>query len=136
MSPESDKRVDELRRQLKALGYLDAGVDRFVLGAARESRGPFAMAARTSVRVGLLGGALLGPAAAVGLSARMPGLVSGPRDASVLAIYLAGFFVIAVAAAAFVVSAAAAAFAGSRQQRFAVRAKRASRAAAWLIAIG
>jgi hypothetical protein len=136
MSPESDKRVDELRQQLKALGYLDAGVDRFVLGAARETRGPLAMAARTSLRVGLLGGALLGPAAAVGLSARLPGLVSGPRDAGVLAVYLAIVFFAAVTAATFVVSTASAAFARSADARFATRARTASRAAAWIFTIG
>ena len=37
--PEHDTRVDDLRQQLRALGYLDAGVDRFVLGAgARRAR--------------------------------------------------------------------------------------------------
>ena len=32
------RRVDELRQQLRALGYLDAGVDRFVLGPAQATR--------------------------------------------------------------------------------------------------
>ena len=35
---------------------------------------------------------LLGPAAALGLSARLPGLITGPRDAFVVALYLGGFF--------------------------------------------
>ena len=60
------------------------------------------MAARTSLRVGVLGCALLGPAAAVGLGARLPGLVTGVRDALVAAVYLAVIFSIAAAAAAFV----------------------------------
>ena len=60
----------------------------FVLGAARETRGPFALAARASLRVGLLGGILLGPAAAIGVGARLPGLISGVRDALVIAVYL------------------------------------------------
>ena len=55
-----DQRVDELRRQLRSLGYLEAGVDRFVLGPARQQRGPAALAARLALRVGLLGGVLLG----------------------------------------------------------------------------
>lgn len=119
MVPESDRRVDELRQQLKALGYLDAGVDRFVLGAANEGHGPLAVALRASLRVGLLGGALLGPAAALGVGARLPGLVSGARDAVVLAVYLAIFFLAAVTAVACCVSVTAAA--AARRGRFAVR---------------
>lgn len=127
MVPEPDTRVDELRAQLRSLGYLDAGVDRFVLGAARDTRGPIGVAARTAARVGLLGGALLGPAAAIGVGARLPGLVSGVRDAIVLAVYLAIFFVAAVAITSFLVSLAASAFA---------RARGASRAAAWIFTSG
>ena len=82
-----DARVDTLRQQLRSLGYLDAGVDRFVLGAARGQRGPFGVAAGASLRVSVLGAALLGPAAALGLAGRLPGLVSGLRDAIVLALY-------------------------------------------------
>ena len=125
MVPEPDKRVDELRQQLRSLGYLDAGVDRFVLGAASQTRGPIGIAARTSLRVGLLGGALLGPAAAIGVGARLPGLVSGVRDAAVIALYLAVLFVIAVAAGAFVVTLAAAT----------ARARQAPRVAAWIFTI-
>jgi Type I phosphodiesterase / nucleotide pyrophosphatase len=110
-----DERIDELRQRLRTLGYLDAGVDRFVLAPARGARGPVAVAA--SVRVGLLGGLLLGPAAALGVGARLPGLVSGARDAVVLAIYLAVLFVGAIAAATFAVS---------------LLARRASRLMGWL----
>jgi hypothetical protein len=124
MVPDPDTRVDELRQQLRSLGYLDAGVDRFVLGAANERRGPIAIAARTGVRVGLLGAALLGPAAAIGLGARLPGLVHGARDAIVLALYLAVFFFAAVGIASFVVSVTAAS------------AARGARAAAWIVTIG
>jgi len=80
--------VEQLREQLRSLGYLDARVDRFVLGrSVAGSTATWALAA--SGRIGLLAGALLGPAAAVGLSARMPGLVTGVADAIVLAVYLA-----------------------------------------------
>jgi type I phosphodiesterase/nucleotide pyrophosphatase len=95
VSPSPDPRVDELREQLKALGYLDARVDRFVLGAAsRRSRG-VALAAAASARLGLLAGLLLGPAGAIGLRARVPGLVASGTDAIVLAAYLAVFFGVA-----------------------------------------
>jgi hypothetical protein len=77
---------------LRSLGYLDAGVDRFVLGPAREARRPVAIAALASVRIGLLAAALLGPAAAVGIGTRLPGLITGTRDAVVVAVYLALLF--------------------------------------------
>jgi Type I phosphodiesterase / nucleotide pyrophosphatase len=97
-----DPRVDELRQRLRSLGYLDAGVDRFVLGPARATRRPLAIAFLSSVRVGVVAALLLGPAAAIGLSARLPGLVTGPRDALVIAVYLGAFFGLGIAAAAFV----------------------------------
>jgi hypothetical protein len=129
----SDK-VDELRRQLRSLGYLDAGVDRFVLGPARERRGPAASAARLALRVGLLGGLLLGPAAAIGVGARLPGLVSSVRDAAVIAVYLALVFFVAVSVLSFVVSLSLATVARTRGDRFTRRAALASRAAGWIIA--
>jgi hypothetical protein len=84
-----DPRVDELRQQLRSLGYLDAGVDRFVLAPAVRSRRPAVIALLASLRSGIIAGALLGPAAAVGIGARLPGLVTGMRDATVIAVYLA-----------------------------------------------
>ena len=99
-----DPRVDELRQRLRSLGYLDAGVDRFVLGPARATRRPSAIAFLASLRVGIIAALLLGPAAALGLSARLPGLVTGPRDAAVVAIYLGGFFGAAMTAAAIAAS--------------------------------
>ena len=99
-----DPRVDELRQRLRSLGYLDAGVDRFVLGPARATRRPSAIAFLASLRVGIIAALLLGPAAALGLSARLPGLVTGPRDAVVVALYLGGFFGVAMAAVAIAAS--------------------------------
>lgn len=103
-----DPRVDDLRQQLRALGYLDAGVDRFVLGSARDARRPSTIAWLSSGRIGLLAAALLGPAAAIGVAARLPGLITGARDAVVVASYLGVFFGCAVAASAAVVSLAVA----------------------------
>jgi hypothetical protein len=99
--PSSDARVDELRQHLKALGYLDAGVDRFVLGPAQATRSPALIALLASVRSGIVAGALLGPAAALGVGGRLPGLVTGIRDAIVLAVYLGGLFAAAVAGVSF-----------------------------------
>lgn len=99
-----DASVDELRQRLRALGYLDAGVDRFVLGPAREARRPLAIAALASLRVGVLAGALLGPAVALGIGTRLPTLVTGPRDAVVIAVYIALLFGAAVMLMAFLAS--------------------------------
>jgi hypothetical protein len=98
----SDARVDELRRHLKSLGYLDAGVDRFVLGPVQAARSPTLIALLASLRSGVLAGALLGPAAALGVGGRMPGLVTGIRDAIVIAVYLGILFAASVAALSFV----------------------------------
>jgi hypothetical protein len=96
--------VDELRQRLKALGYLDAGVDRFVLAPARGERRPTLIALLASLRIGVVAALLLGPAAAVGVGGRIPGLVTGSQDALVIAAYLGLLFGAAVAAAAFTAS--------------------------------
>lgn len=96
-----DRRVDELRQQLRSLGYLDAGVDRFVLAPAVRRHRPSAIALLASVRSGIVAALLLGPAAAIGLAARLPGLVTGVRDAIVIAIYMAVLFGAAVTVLSF-----------------------------------
>jgi hypothetical protein len=98
------REVDELRQQLRSLGYLDAGVDRFVLGSARHARRPSAIAWLASVRIGLIAAVLLGPAAAIGVAARVPGLITGPRDGFVVAAYLALLFGAGVLVLSFAVS--------------------------------
>ncbi len=103
-NPDPVNNVDELRRQLRALGYLDAGVNRFVLGPVRGTRKPAVIALLASLRVGILAALLLGPAAAIGLGGRLPGLVTGPRDAIVVALYMAALFGAAVAIAGFAAS--------------------------------
>ena len=102
--PSEDANVDELRQRLRSLGYLDAGVDRFVLGPARQTRGPLGIAALASIRIGTLAAVLLGPAAAIGIAARLPGLVTGTRDAIVVALYLGVLFGLAATAVSFIAS--------------------------------
>ena len=102
------REVDDLRKQLRSLGYLDAGVDRFVLAPAAASRAPLAIAWLASVRIGVLAALLLGPAAAIGVAARAPGLITGARDGFVVAVYLGLLFGAGGCAVAFAVSAAAA----------------------------
>ena len=123
------RRVDELRQQLRELGYLDAGVDRFVLGPATATRPPLTIALLASLRVGCLAALLLGPAAAIGLNGRLPGLVTGARDALVVAGYLGLLFGAGVSAAAFVASLLVATLAGERVARRAYPLSRAAGAA-------
>ncbi len=79
--------VDSVRDELRRLGYLDSGLDRFVLGGARG--GSLVSASwRVALRVGLLGGVVMAAAltlAAAGLDTR---LLSAPSDLAVLALYL------------------------------------------------
>jgi len=127
----SDDRVDELRQRLRSLGYLDAGVDRFVLGSAQATRRPTTLAVLAGVRIGLLSALLLGPIAAAGLGLRIPGLVSGARDAIVLAVYLGALFFLVTAVLSAGVSLVASAFVRAGGERSTQRAQRASRLAAW-----
>lgn len=128
-----EQRVDELRKQLRALGYLDAGVDRFVLGPAQSARSPWSIAALSSLRVGLIAAALLGPAAAIGIRTRLPGLVTGTQDAIVIALYLAVLFGVTAIAFSLAASMAVARLAATAD---AARARFLSRAAGTLVAIG
>lgn len=121
--PSNTNDVDDLRRQLRALGYLEAGVDRFLLAPTQDTRRPAALAFLSSVRVGILGGLLLGPAAAIGVGGRVPGLVSGVRDAFVIALYLAIVFFVALAATAFLASLGARMVVRPSGGRFARRAR-------------
>jgi phosphatidylserine decarboxylase len=96
--------VDALRAKLRELGYLDAGVGRFVLGAARAGRSPWSVAWRAGGRIGLLAGLLLAVSAPLALAARLPGLLAGPRDALLVAAYLGAAFGLAVWLAAALVT--------------------------------
>ena len=138
MANPPDPRVDELREQLKALGYLDARVDRFVLGGGAPPRRAVALAAGASARLGLLAGLLLGPAAAIGLRARVPGLVTSGLDAIVLAAYLAVLFGVAtsVVAALTILAGAAIARRAATSGRFPERARRIAAAAGLLAGLG
>lgn len=126
MNEAEELRVDELRERLRSMGYLDAGVNRFVLGPATNRRRPWSIALLAAVRVGALGAFLLGPAAAIGVNGRVPGLLTGPRDAVVVAIYLGVLFGAAVSFLTFLASVVAAALAVGRDTP---RARRLSRAA-------
>jgi hypothetical protein len=99
--------VDQVREELKRLGYLESGLDRFVLGGAGSASAVKASAV-AALRVGVLGGVLLGVAltlAAAGLDRR---LRADPRDLAVLFLYLVVLSGAATAVAAFLGGLAAA----------------------------
>ena len=91
--------IDQLRERLRALGYLDARVDRYVLGSAASGAGRARFAMAAGLRVGLVAGAMLGVSAAVALAARAPGFISSRRDAVILALALSLVFAVISAAA-------------------------------------
>jgi hypothetical protein len=107
--------VEAVREELRRLGYLDSGIDRFVLAGA-GAPSPLRACARAAFRVGLAGGALFGLAgtlAAVGLDRR---LLAEPRDLVVLSLYLVVAAALGVGLIAFL-GGLAAAWAGRRQAR-------------------
>lgn len=93
--------VEAVREELRRLGYLDSGLDRFVLSAAGE-----ASAVRTSLgaalRVGLVGGIVFGTAATLAAAGLDPRLLREPQDLLVLAVYLAIAFAALTGTAALV----------------------------------
>ena len=93
------------------------------------------LALLASLRVGALAALVLGPAAALGLSGRVPGLITGTRDAFVVALYLGGFFGVSMAAASLIVSLLVYWVAGRSMDRFATRGRRAARAAGALVTV-
>lgn len=125
----------DLRERLRALGYLNAPVDRFVLGGAGDRRSAVALSLGASARIGLLAGVLLGPAGAVGLASQVPELITNLTDAVVMAAYLAVMFGIAIAIASFAVVMPAGLIAQSfaASPSFAARARRVAAAAGVLI---
>ena len=125
--------VSELRDRLRGLGYLDAGVDRFVLAPAHGERSAIGLAWRVSVRIGLLAALLLGPAAAIGVATRLPGLIAGPRDALIVTLYLAVIFGAAAAIASFASALLVSLFASRAEP---ASARRIGLGAGWLVGIG
>lgn len=79
--------VDQVREELRRLGYLDRGLDRFVLAGATTS--PIRASATAAARVGLLGGPVAGAASSLAAAALEPRLRADPQDLVVLAFYLA-----------------------------------------------
>jgi type I phosphodiesterase/nucleotide pyrophosphatase len=104
-------RVEDVRDELRRLGYLDHGLDRFVLGGAGRST-PFRASARAAARIGVLGGVLFGVASTLAAAGIDPRLRAEPRDLVVLALYLTAILGVAVALAALLAGLVAARIAG------------------------
>ncbi len=102
--------VDEVREELRRLGYLQSGLDRFVLGGAAATT-PARASWRAAWRVGVTGGALVGLCLALGATALDPRLLREPQDLVVLAVYLAAAAATVTAALAFLAGLAAHAYA-------------------------
>jgi len=106
-SPPPLARVEDVRDELRRLGYLDHGVDRFVLGGAHAST-PLRASSAAAVRVGLLGGVLFGAASTLAAAGIDPRLRTEPRDLLILALYLTTILGIVIAACALLAGLAAA----------------------------
>lgn len=92
--------VEEVRDELRRLGYLDSGLDRFVLSGA-GGPSPLAASLRAAARVGLAAGIVLGAALTLAAASLDHRLLAEPRDLVVLALYLALALGLTTALAAF-----------------------------------
>jgi hypothetical protein len=90
--------LERARLELRRLGYLDHGLERFLLQDALRPRQPLRTMALLALKVGLLAGGVLAAALAVALVAANGNVASSPLDLPVLFLHL--FPPVAVAAAA------------------------------------
>ena len=108
--------VEQVRDELRRLGYLEHGVDRFVLAGA-ASTSPTRASARAATRVGILGGLLFGAALTLAAAGLDPRLRREPRDLLVLSVYLVIALTLATATATFLAGLAAGWWARRRRRR-------------------
>jgi hypothetical protein len=95
---------------LRRLGYLDSGLDRFVLGSARSGSALLA-SLRAALRVGVAGGAVFGVALSLLARSLDPEALRRPADLALLALYLAVATGLAAALATVLLGFLAASFA-------------------------
>lgn len=98
--------LERARLELRRLGYLDHGLERFLLQDALRPRQPLRTMALLALKVGLLAGGVLAAVLAVALVAANGSVASSPLDLPVLFLHLFPP-VAAAAAAAFLVLASA-----------------------------
>jgi hypothetical protein len=87
-----ERRGDEFERRLKDLGYLENPLDKFFIGGAHGRTGVLVANLKIAVKVGVLGGVLLGIVTAAGLSLITPESFSGFAGPARLAGYLSIIF--------------------------------------------
>lgn len=127
--------IQQLRERLRALGYLDARVDRYVLGSAATSAGRARFAMAAGLRVGVVAGAMLGVSAAIALAAWAPGFIASRRDAVILGAALSVIFAVISAAAVSVTVLAASWYADRSPHLTTRRAHVVANAAGILVAL-
>ena len=91
--------VDAVREELRRLGYLDRGLDRFVLARAGGTS-PLRASLAAAVRVGLAGAVLLGLGAALAAAGLDRRLLADHADFAVLTLYLVALMGVATGFAA------------------------------------
>jgi hypothetical protein len=88
--------LERVRTELRRLGYLDHGFERFLLQDALRPRAPLGTVLRLTVRVALLAGGVTAAALALALVAANGGFSAAPLDVAALFLHL--FFPISAAA--------------------------------------
>src|SRR6202521_3582279 len=101
-----DAELERARLELRRLGYLDHGLERFLLQDALRPRQPLRTMTLLAVKVGLLAGGVLAAALAVALVVAKGSIAASPLDLPVLFLHLFPP-VSAAAAAAFLALASA-----------------------------
>ncbi len=91
--------LERTRAELRRLGYLDHGLERFFLQDALRPRQPLRTLALLAAKVGVLGGGLLAAALAVALAVANGSLQASPLDLPILFLHLFVPLSAAVAAA-------------------------------------
>src|SRR5580698_3834596 len=85
---DSEAALERARLELRRLGYLDHGLERFLLQDALRPRRPLRTLGALAAKVGLLGGGILALALAVALATANGSLASSPLDLPVLFLHL------------------------------------------------
>jgi hypothetical protein len=84
----SEAELERTRLELRRLGYLDHGLERFLLQDALRPRQPLRTLTLLTVKVGLLGGGVLAAALAVALAVANGSVSASPLDLPVLFLHL------------------------------------------------
>jgi hypothetical protein len=87
-SAGNDAELEQARLELRRLGYLDHGLERFLLQDALRPRQPLRTLALLTAKVGVLAGGLLGASLAVALVVANGGVAASPLDLPVLFLHL------------------------------------------------